>query len=152
MAQNFDREGSQLKAPFGMKYDNLGRVILFARAHDTLVAGTPYRIKYDEYGPFTAAVGAANVADTYRVAIAKKAYLGDEIGEFVHGGQYSGMVTVSLSVAVGHQLTVAAGAVADGGADYNDLHTSGFAICYTGSTNLATQDVIMIPEPITATS
>lgn len=151
-AQSFNIDASQLKAPFGYKYDQLGRIVMFARAHTTLTASTPYRIKYDEYGPFTATVGAANNVDTYRVGVAKKATVTNGIAELVHGGQFSGMITVSLSVSVGHQLTVAAGAVADGGADYNDLHTSGFAICYTASTNAATQDVILIPEPISSTS
>jgi hypothetical protein len=62
------------------------------------------------------------------------------------------MVTVTLSVSVGHGFTVTAGAVADGAADYNDLNTANFAICYTASANSLTQDVIMIPEPITAAS
>lgn len=149
-AQSFNIVASQLKAPFGQKYDQLGRVIIFARAHDTLTASTPYRVKYDEYGPFTAALAAD--PDTYRVGIAKKAYVGDAIAELVHGGQFSGMVTVSLSVSVGHSFTIVAGAVADGGADFDDLHDTAFGLCYTASTQVVAQDVIMVPEPITASS
>ncbi len=149
-AKTFDREGSQLKAPFGPKYDNLGRVILLARAHTTLVAGTPYRVKYDEFGQFTAALAADN--DTYKVGIAKKAYVTGIIAELVHGGQYSGMITTSLSVSVGHSFTVAVGAVADGGADFDDLADTAFGLCYTVSVESTTQDVIMIPHVITASS
>lgn len=152
MAQSFDINGSQLKAPFGQKYDLLGRVIIFARAHTTLTASTPYRVSYDEYGPLTATVAAANNVDTYRIGIAKKATVTNAIAELVHGGQYSGMVTVSLSVSVGHSFTAAAGAVADGGADFNDLNSSAFGVCYTASSNAIAQDVIMVPEAITSTS
>ena len=151
MAHTFDREGSQLKAPMGFKYDNLGRVIIIARAHDTLVAGTPYQINADEYGWFTAAIAANEYS--YRIGIAKKAYVGDEIGEFVHGGQYSGMISsTSLSLALGHTAIITAGAVADGGADWTSLDTTAFALCYTASVESLTHDVIMIPEKITATS
>lgn len=150
MAQNFDINASQLKAPYGCKYDQLGRVIIFARAHDTLTASTPYRVSHDEYGPVTAALSADN--DTYRVGIAKKATVADAIAELVHGGQFSGMITTSLSVSVGHSLDVKVGAVADGGADFDDLNSTAFGVCYTASTNLATQDVIMVPEVITASS
>lgn len=149
-AKNFDREASQLKAPFGRKEDNLGREIIFARAHTSLTAGTPYRIKYDEFGQFTAALAADN--DTYFVAVAKYATLTGEPAELVVAGQYSGMITTSLSVSVGHALTVAVGAVADGGSDFNDLEDTAFAVCYTASTNSATQDVVLVGHVITASS
>ena len=149
MAQNFDLSG-QLKAPFGVKYDNLGRVIIFARAHTTLTAGTPYRIKYDEYGPFTAAL--ADDADSYRVGIAKLATPTNGIAELVHGGPYSGLVTGSLSCTVGHGLGIRGGAITDEGADFDDLHDAVFALVYTASSSSTTQDVIMIPEVITAST
>jgi len=150
MALNFDTSG-QLKAPFGMKYDQQGRVIILARAHDTLVAGTPYRIKVDEYGYFTAAP-AANQVDTYRVGIAKKAYVADAIAELVHGGPYSGMITVSLSVSVGHSFGITAGAVVDNTVDYDDAMDNSFGVCYTASSESTTQDVVMVPELMTAAS
>ncbi|KKL82464.1 hypothetical protein LCGC14_1984500 [marine sediment metagenome] len=149
-ANSFDREGSQLKAPFGRKLDNLGREIILARCHTTLVAGTPYRIKYDEFGQFSAGLAADN--DTYFVAIAKKAYVTDIIGEFVIAGQYSGMVTTSLSVSVGHGFGIGVGAVTDVGSDFSDLEDVSFGLCYTVSVESLTQDVIMIGHVITASS
>lgn len=145
---NFDRSG-QLKAPFGQVMDQDGRIIIFARAHTTLTANTPYRVKYDEYGPFTAAL--ANDQDTYRVGVAKYATVTNEIAELVHGGPAASVVTASLSVSVGHALKVSGGAVADEGSDFDDLHDNMFGVCYTASSSSATQDIIMIPEVITAT-
>lgn len=149
MALSFDTSG-QLTAPFGSKQDQDGRIIIFARAHTTLTAGTPYRVKYDEYGPFTAAI--ADDADSYRVGVAKLATVTGGIAELVHGGPYSGMVTPSLSCTVGHGLGIRGGAITDEGADFDDLHDAVFALVYTASTTSTTQDVIMIPEVITAST
>ena len=149
-AMNFDREGSQLKAPFGRKEDNLGREVILVRAHTTLTAGTPYRIKYDEFGQFTAALAADN--DTYFVAVAKKATITGEPAELVISGQYSGMITTSLSVSVGHGFGIGVGAVTDVGSDFNDLEDVSFGLCYTASVESLTQDVILIGHVITASS
>jgi hypothetical protein len=142
-------EAGQLTAPMWFANDQEGRVIAFARAHATLTAGTPYRIKYDEYGPFTAAL--ANDQDTYRVGVAKAATVTGAIAELVHGGPYSGMITATLSMAVGEAVKVAGGACADEAADFDDLHDNMFAVAYTATTNALAQDVILIPEVITAT-
>ena len=144
----FDDTG-QLKAPFWMKYDQFGRVIILARAHDTLTAGTPYRIKYDEYGPFTAAI--ATDSDDYRVGIAKKAYIGDAIAELIHGGYYSAMnATASLVMAIGEGIFMSGGTCSDAAADFDDFG-SNFALS-AATTSSTTQPVVMIPEIITATS
>ena len=149
MAFRFDEDIGQLKAPFGQKYDSFGRVVIFARAHDTLTAGTPYRIKYDEFGPFTAAL--ATDSDDYRLGIAKKAYIGDAVAELVHGGYYSAMnATASLVMAIGEGIFVSGGTPSDFTADYDDLG-SNFALS-AATTSSTTQPVVMIPEVITATS
>ena len=150
MAFRFDASIGQLKAPFWMKTDSFGRVIILARAHDTLVAGTPYRIKYDEFGPFTAAI--AKDSDTYRTGIAKLSYVGDAIAELIHGGYYSAMVCgVSLSMAIGHSLFISGGAISDSGADFDDIGTH-FAVSAATLANSQTQEVVMVPEVILATS
>lgn len=143
----FDESG-QLTAPMWFANDQDGRVIAFARAHTTLTAGTPYRIKYDEYGPFTAAL--ANDQDTYRVGIAKTSTKTGEIAELVHGGPYAGVVTASITGTVGYAAKVSAGAVASEGSDFDDLHDNMFGAFYTTQTGTS-QDIIMVPEVITAT-
>ena len=144
-----NKTAGDLIAPMWPEYNADGRVYLYARAHTTLTAATPYRIKYDEYGPFTAAL--ANDQDTYRVGVALAATPTDAIAKLVHGGPYSGMVSASLSMALGHAVKVAGGAVADEGNDFDDLHDNMFGLAYTASTTSTTQDVILIPEVITAT-
>ncbi len=149
MGLRFDQDIGQLKAPFGYKADSYGRVIAFARAHDTLTAGDPYRIKYDEFGPFTADL--ATDSDTYRIGIAKKAYVGNAIAELVHGGYYSAMnATASLVMAIGEGIFVSGGVSSDATADFDDLGEN-FALSAT-TTSSTTQPVVMIPEVITATS
>ncbi len=139
----------QLKAPFGEKKDQLGSTFLYARAHDTLVVGTPYRIKYDEFGPFTAAL--ATDSDDYLVGIAMQSYIGDDVAELLHGGYYSSMVCgVSLQMAIGHGIFVSGGAPSDSGADFDDFDGN-FAVS-AATTNSATQPVVMVPHKITATS
>jgi len=144
------QSSGQLTAPLYMITTADGSVLLPARAHTTLTAGTPYRVKYDEYGPITAAI--TDDADSYRVGIAPSATTTGEIAYLIHGGPYSGMVTGSLSVAVGHGFGIRGGAITDEGADFDDLHDAVFAICYTASTSSTSQDVIMIPEVITAST
>lgn len=139
----------ELVAPMWPEYNADGRVYLYARAHTTLTKSTPYRIKYDEYGPFTAAL--ADDQDTYRLGVATAATVTNGIAKLVHGGPYAGMITPSLSVALGHAVKVSGGAVADEGSDFDDLHDNMFGLAYTASDTSTTQNVILIPEPILAT-
>lgn len=149
MGIGFQSSG-QLTAPMAFREDADGRVIIIARAHTTLTAGTPYRVKIDEYGYFTAAI--ADDADSYRVGIAKTAATTGTLVELVHGGPYSGMVTGSLSMAVGHGLGIRGGSITDEGADFDDLSDAVFALAYSASTSSTSQDVIMVPEVITAST
>lgn len=140
----------KLTAPLYPKYGQDGGVWRAARAHATLTVGTPYRIKYDEYGPVTAAL--ADDSDTYRVGVAEEAAKTGEVTWLKTGGYYASMVTPTLSVSVGHGLGVGGGAVIDEGGDFDDLHDSAFAICTTASTSSESQAVILIDEPITAST
>lgn len=145
-----DNTIGRMTAPLYPKYGQKGEVFRAARAHTTLTTGTPYRIKYDEYGPVTAAL--ADDTDTYRVGVATGATKAGEIAWLQTGGYYAGMVTPSLSVSVGHGLGVTDGVVADSGADFDDLHGSIFAVNTVATTTATSHNVILVDEPITATT
>ncbi len=124
-----------------------GKVWIVAKSHAALVANTPYALIIDEAGWVTAALPAA-AKDIY-VGVPAAAVAG--AGEFVRmqiGGRVTAMVTPSLSVSVGHGLTVNTAAVADIGADFSGA-AGEFAACVTESTASTTQDVVLIPERIT---
>jgi hypothetical protein len=140
---------STQKATFQPRYDADGKVFLQAIAHGNLTAKTPYKLIYNEYGPVTAAL--ADDTKQYRVVVPLAAVDSGDLAWLQHGGYISDMITPSLSVEVGHALELDGGVVADAGADYSG-GTSEFAVCATESSTSTTQDAMLIPREITATS
>lgn len=140
-----------MSATLQPKYGSNGKVFRQVRVvTTTLTTNTPYRIGYDEYGPF--AVALADDADTYRVGVATEAAKVGTLTWLQTGGYVAAMITPSLSISVGHGLGIRGGAITDEGADFDDLHSAVFAICTTASTSSATQAVLLIDEPITAST
>ena len=131
-----------------LKRQNLdGTVDIKAYSAAGATAHTPYAIQFDEYGPFQRAL--ADDVETYFVGAPYGTVLSAVADWFQIGGRKTNLITPSLSISVGHALQIKDGAVADAGSDYSGL-AGQFAICRTGSTSLATQDVILIPERILA--
>lgn len=141
----------KLTATLQPKYGADGKIFRQVRVvTTTLTTGTPYRIGYDEYGPL--AVALADDADTFRIGVATEAAVVGSLTWLQTGGYYPTMVTPSLSISVGHGIGVRGGAITDEGADFDDLHSAVFAICTTASTSATTQAVMLIDEPITAST
>lgn len=141
----------RLSATLQPRYDGEGGVYRQVRVvTTTLTTNTPYRIKYDEYGAFPAAL--ADDADTYLIGVAEEAATVGSTTWLKTGGYVAAMITTSLSISVGHGLGVRGGAITDEGADFDDLHDAVFAVCTTASTNAATQAVMLLDRPITAST
>lgn len=134
---------TQQPASFAKTVDADGKVWVEAVAHGTLVANTPYWIIINEYGPVSVAL--SDLAVYAYIGVPDKAYTSGDVAKFQIGGRVEALITPSLSVAVGHSLTINTGAVADGGADYTGA-VGEFAACITASTTSTTQDVMLIPE------
>jgi len=120
----------------------------YAVAHATLTAKTTYRINFDEYGPLTAAIS-GNTSRVFRVVVAEAATATGGIASLIVGGYVSSMVTPSLSVSVGHALSLSGGTITDDAADYGSL-ASQFAVCTTATTSIATCSVFLPNKYLTA--
>ena len=145
MSDNIFGYTSVEKASQAMTWDADGKAWVYAIAHGTITAKTPYMIVVNEFGHVSLALG---VARGY-VGVSPVAVASGALGHFQVGGNVDDMVTASLSVAVGHALTITSGAVADAGSDYVGAVRE-FAVCRTASTTSTTQDVKLVPDKITA--
>jgi len=144
----FGKNTSQY-ASFEKTYDADGRVWIEALAHGALTAKTPYQVYINEYGPVTAALtDAVNYA---YIGVPAATVASGAIGKLQIGGLCEDMITPSLSVSVGHALSILNGAVADAAADFTGLGGQ-FAACVTATTSSATQDAMLIPERIIGTT
>lgn len=130
---------------FEKRFDANGKVFISARAHGDLTAKTPYKVIANEYGPVTAAL-AAEAAYTY-VGVPLAAVSSGADAWLQIGGYLTGMITASLSVAIGHALTVTGGAIADAGSDYAGL-VGEFAVNVSATTTATAHTVILIPERV----
>lgn len=142
----FDDSG-QLAAPLGAYGDGLGRVYRRAVAHAALTRGDVVRIGYNEFGPLTVALAAGT--DTFRVGVVVEDVASGGVAVLQTGGPCDFITSGSLSVAVGHGLEIAGGAVDDSGADFDDLGGAVFAVQYEATTSATTQKAILIDEVIT---
>lgn len=120
----------------------------YAVAHATLTAKTAYRINFDEYGPLTAAIS-GNTSRNFRVGVATAATTTGNIAKLAVRGYFQSMVTPSLSVAVGHALSLSGGTITDDGADYGSLAAQ-FAVCVTATTSKTHCSVYLPGKYITA--
>jgi len=120
----------------------------YALAHTTLTAKTSYRIAFDEFGPLTAAIS-GNTSRVFRVGVADKATATGEAAKLWVKGFVSSMVTPSLSVALGHALSLSGGTITDDAADYGSLAAQ-FAVCVTATTSISTCSVYLPGKYITA--
>lgn len=147
MSQGSMKYTDTFKASFLKRYDADGTVWIEAVAHAALTAKTPYKVTLNEFGRVTAAI--ASDATIYYVGVpANGCSVGDVIWLQI-GGPCDDVITPSLSVAVGHAFGIVGGAIVDVGADYTGL-VSQFAACRTDSTTSTTQDMMLVPEKITA--
>jgi len=117
-----------------------GKVYIYAIAHAALTAKTPYLIYVNEYGNVTAAPSAIAVY-TY-VAVPNDTIASGALAKLQIGGYISGLITPSLSIAVGHALEMTGGAVADSGVDFTGL-AGEFASCVDATTSETTANVIL---------
>jgi len=136
-------------ASFVRRYDKNGGVWLEAVAHGSLTAKTPYKIIINENGQVTAAL--ADDTNHYYVGVPAQDYSTGDLALLQIGGICEDVITPSLSVAVGHALSVDGGTITDVGADFSGA-PSEFAACRTESTTSTTQDLMLIPERITGTT
>jgi hypothetical protein len=134
---------------FERRYDSDGKVFAMARAHAALTAKTPYKLIANEYGPVTAALADGVLYYTVIVPVAAVASGADFWGQI--GGYCASMVTPSLSVSVGHALSILDGAVADAGADYSGA-AGEFAVNVTATTTATAHNVMLVPERILETT
>ena len=146
---SYRTSSDQLKVPFGRREDADGKVWLQVVAHDDLTALTPYKVIVNEYGYVTAAL--ADDTNYYYVGVPAGAVDSGDICWVQIGGYIEDMVTPSLSVSVGHALKIDGGAVADAGADFSG-GSSEFAVCTAASSSSTTQDAVLVPERILATT
>ena len=136
---------STQKATFEKRYDSNGKVWANCLAHGDLTAKTPYAIIADEYGPLS---GALPASGKYIHVGVPEAAVDSGAGCWLQiGGDVSAMITASLSVAVGHGLTVASGAIADIAADYSGA-AGEFCVNTAGTSTQTIHTVILVPERI----
>ena len=133
---------------FEKRYDADGGVWIQAIAHGDLTAKTPYKVIVNEYGYVTAAL--ADDTNRYYVGVPAGAVSSGDIAWLQIGGYVTDVVTPSLSVSVGHALSITNGAITDDAADYSGAANQ-FAACAAASTSSTTQDLMLIPEMITGT-
>ena len=133
---------------FGRRFDEDGTVWLWAKATGGATLNTPYMM-YIEEDSYIAKPLASNV-HRYVVGVPDATHASGVSDWFQIGGYIAALISVSLSVAVGHGIRVASGALADAGSDYSGI-TGDFAVCTTASTGSTTQACILVPEVITAT-
>lgn len=126
-----------------------GKIWRQVLAGDTLVAKTPVKVTYDEFGGITAAL--ADDTHSYYVGVPNDAAASGDLVWIQTGGQCDDVITPSLSVSVGHAFEIHNGAIADEGADY-DGGANEFAICTTASSSSTTQDMLLMDRLITATT
>jgi hypothetical protein len=140
----FNKSSTQY-ATFEKRFDSNGKVWMQVQAGGTLVAETPYGIVINEFGNVTQALPAAN--KYIHIGVPENAVTSGVIDWIQIGGYKVAMITASLSVAVGHGLTCATGAVADIGADFSGA--AGEFACNTALTASQTiHTVILWPEKI----
>ena len=135
-----------VKASWEITYDADGKGWRQAVAHTTLVKNTPYLIMANEFGPLTAATTAASGG---MIGVPDKAGVSGAVARLQVAGRVTAMITPSLSMAVGHALTIVSDVVADDGNDYLEKSDE-FAIAITVSTTSTTQDVMLTAHPIIA--
>ena len=133
-------------APWGISYDADGKGWMYAIAHGTLTAKTPYLILANEFGPVTSATTA-----TYGgfIGVMPKDGVSGTKVKLQVAGLVEDMITPSLSVSVGHALSIGTSVVADVAADYLEKAAE-FGVCVTESTTSETQDVMLTAHHIIA--
>lgn len=149
MSQNIIGLTSTIKTPIGKTFDANQQVRVKAIAGSALVAKTFYKVTFDEFGFVTQAQ--ADDVHVYYMGMAEKAWDSGDLAELVIGGPVEDAITPSLSVSVGHAFIMVGGAIADVGADYTGV-VGQFAICTEASTSSTTQNMLLVPERITATT
>jgi hypothetical protein len=137
------------KTSMALRYDSDGTVWIHARAAATLTAKTPVLVIADEYGRLTQALSDVTVYAYVGVPAAAAAQ-GDIVWLQI-GGYCADLITPSLSMSVGHALSILDGAVADAGADYSGA-AGQFAVAIVATTTLTTQTVMLVPERILTTT
>lgn len=131
------------------RYDADGKVWLKVTYKNDGVAKTPMQVVIDEGG--YVALDLADGALYYYVGVPDKAYATGVEAFIQIGGKVEGMVTPSLSMTTGHAFKIHDGAVADVGADYTGLGPE-FGVATADSTSSTTQDAMLIPRIILATT
>ncbi len=132
-------------APWEKEYAADGKVYVKAYCKVAATAKTPQFIIADEYGQCNIALPAAGKYGYLGVPI--QSYDAGDLGTFQIGGKCESVITASLSMAVGHGLTVNTGAIADIGADYSGA-AGEFGAAITETTTSTTQDIMLVPERI----
>lgn len=144
----FSRNSEQY-ASFEKQYDADGKVWIYALAHGTLTAKTPYQVYINEYGQVTAAL--ADAINYAYIGVPEAAVTSGDIAKLQIGGLCEDMISGSLTVAVGNAFSIENGAVVDAAADFTGLGGE-FAACLTPATASTTHDVMLIPERIIGTT
>jgi hypothetical protein len=117
-----------------------GNVYVWAIAHDTLTAKTPYFVIINEYGHITAAPSA--IAAYCYIGVPNIGYASGELAKLQIGGYCADVITPSLSVSVGHAFGMGGGAVTDEGVDFTGIINE-WAACCTASSSSTTQDMML---------
>ena len=133
----------------GFRYDADGTVWLKVNYKNDGVAKTPMQVILDETG--YVALDLADAAKYYYVGVPAKTFATGVDGWIQVGGLVEDMITASLSMSVGHAFTIHDGAVADAGADYSGASNE-FGCAVTATTTSTTQDAMLIPRIILATT
>jgi len=119
------------KATFEPRYDADGTVWRQAVAGDTLVAGTPVQIIYNEFGPVTLAL--ADGTDYTYIGVPIAAAAAADVVWLQTGGYCAVITTTSTTTAVGYALECHDGTILTTGADY-DGNDAEFAVSTEVST------------------
>ena len=128
-------------------YSADGTVRMRVLATSAIVAKTGYKVIFNEFGPCTAAQ--ADDVFNYMMGYAEVAHDDATYFEIQVGGPIDDAITPSLSVSVGHALTMTNGAAVDAGGDYTGSGSQ-YAVCRTVSTTSTTQDLWLVPRYIVA--
>ena len=136
-----------VKAPWGITWDADGTGWMYAIAHGTLTAKTPYLILANEFGPVTSATTATYGG--YIGVMPKDGVSGTKVKLQV-AGYVVDMITPSLTTSVGHALSIGTSVVADVGADYLEKAAEFGVVVNASSGAETTQDVMLTAHHIIA--
>lgn len=131
------------------RYDGNNKVWVYCYCEGGATSKTPGMVQFYEGGYRYVAM--ADNEHTYLVGVPDGTVASGLYSWVQIGGPCDDVITASLSVSVGHALSILNGAVADAGADFSGA-AGQFAVNRTETTSAAVHDVILVPKYVLGTT